>query len=62
MWNVENPFQFMKQAREEYYTDDWVLTVKPIYYITKNISFNEIYSKLFYYWKLIAEIKIINNT
>lgn len=52
----------MKQAREEYYTDDWVLTVKPIYYITKNISFNEIYSKLFYYWKLIAEIKIINNT
>jgi len=30
MWNVENPFQFMKQAREEYYTDDWMLTVKPI--------------------------------
>ena len=22
MWNIENPFQFMKQAREEYYTDD----------------------------------------
>ena len=52
----------MKQAREEYYTDDWVLTVKPIYYTTKHVSFNEIYSKLFYYWKLIAEIKIINNT
>lgn len=26
MWNIENPFQFMKQAREEYYTDNWVLT------------------------------------
>ena len=62
MWNIENPLYFLKQTREEYYTDDWVLTVKPIYYITKHISFNEIYSKLFYYWKLIAEIKIINNT
>lgn len=62
MWNIENPLQFLKQTREEYYTDDWMLTVKPIYYTTKHISLNEFYSKLFYYWKLIAEIKIINNT
>lgn len=62
MWNIENPLYFLKQTREEYYTDDWMLTVKPIYYTTKHISFNEIYSRLFYYWKLIAEIKIINNT
>lgn len=62
MWNIENPLYFLKQTREEYYTDDWMLTVKPIYYTTKHISFKEIYSRLFYYWKLIAEIKIINNT
>ena len=54
MWNVENPFQFMKQTREEYYTDDWVLTVKLIYYTTKHISFNEIYSKLFNNWEIIT--------
>ena len=62
MCNIENPLHFLKQTREEYYTDNWMLTIKDIYYTTKHISFDEFYSKLFYYWKLIAEIKIINNT
>lgn len=62
MWNIENSMKFMKQTREDFYSDDWMLTIKPIYYTTKHISFNEVYTKFFYYWKLIAEIKIINNS